>query len=223
MANKAYLGVWSKDVSDGNLIDRFGAYLSVVPFSESKPGFTHLSVRAVGPAEIPILEQDRRSAPLDANGVVEILRDHANSDCAYEVGCYWDLATFDATARSGKEAQPLEIFCYGADYDDGVFQETGHFQADLGFEHFFTGHAGLLGFRRGERAAPQSAEEARFLEAMAWPENLTKYQEGTRTNVRKLFDWIRAIEGVMPVETVRLWSEGEQNFEARLEEILAAR
>jgi hypothetical protein len=30
------------------------------------------------------------------------------------------------------------------------------------------------------------------------------------------------IEGAIPVEHVHLWSEGEENFEARLEEIVAA-
>ena len=61
------------------------------------------------------------------------------------------------------------------------------------------------------------------MEAMAWPENLAKYQEKTRENIRKLLDWMRRIESSLPVEKVRLWSEGEENFEARLDEIVAAR
>jgi hypothetical protein len=93
----------------------------------------------------------------------------------------------------------------------------------LGFEHFFTGHAGLLGIRPGAKAVAESPEEARFLEAMAWPENLQRYHEKTRENVRKLLDWVRRIEKAVAVEHLRLWSEGEENFEARLEEILAAR
>jgi hypothetical protein len=52
---------------------------------------------------------------------------------------------------------------------------------------------------------------------------LQRYQEKTRENVRKLFDWVRRIEKAVSVEHIRLWSEGEENFEARLEEILAAR
>jgi hypothetical protein len=36
-----------------------------------------------------------------------------------------------------------------------------------------------------------------------------------------LMSWMRAVEETMPVERVRLWSEGEENFEARLDEILA--
>jgi hypothetical protein len=49
-----------------------------------------------------------------------------------------------------------------------------------------------------------------------------KYKESTRENIRKLLDWLRRIEKAIPVERVQLWSEGEDNFEARLEEIVAA-
>jgi hypothetical protein len=31
------------------------------------------------------------------------------------------------------------------------------------------------------------------------------------------------VESALPVERYRLWSEGEENFEARMEEILATR
>ena len=35
--------------------------------------------------------------------------------------------------------------------------------------------------------------------------------------------WIEAIEQALPVERSELWSEGEENFEARLDAILARR
>ena len=49
------------------------------------------------------------------------------------------------------------------------------------------------------------------------------YQEKTRENIKRLFGWVRKIEDSLPVAKLKLWSEGEENFEARLEEILAAR
>lgn len=206
------------------MLERFNAFLATVPFSATRPGFTQLTIRAVDASEAPILEYDLRAVPLDVAGIPEIARDYVHSDCCYEVRCHWDLSVFDvASGKSGIEPQPLEIFCHGEDYDDGLWRENGHFEVNFGFEHLFTGHAGLLGIRQGARATPQSPEEARFLEAMAWPENLEKYQAATRDNIRKLFDWVRRIEQALPVERVGLWSEGEENFEARLEEILAAR
>lgn len=206
------------------MLERFGAFLATVPFSAARPGFTYLLIRAVDASEAPIFEQDLRALPLDASGIIELARDHLHSDSSYEVHTNWDLWVFDAASAKWKsEPQGLEIFCHGEDYDDAVWRENGHFEVNFGFEHLFTGHAGLLGIRAGSRAAAEGPEEARFLETMAWPENLQAYQEKTRENIRKLLDWVRRIEKAVRVERVQLWSEGEENFEARLEEILAAR
>lgn len=224
MANQAFLRVWCKDFPEDLILELFGSFLGRVPFSAKRPGFTYLTVRAVDSTEIPVFEQDLRSLPLDAPSVVELSREHLHNDTSYDVRCDWDLWVSEGeAARWEIEPQPLEISCYGEDYGEKVWLESGHFEANLGFEHLFTGHAGLLGFDRGMRAVAESPEEAHFLEAMAWPENLQKYQEKTQENIRKLMDWARKIENALPVERVQLWSEGEENFEARLEEILATR
>jgi hypothetical protein len=224
VSNQSYLSIWCKDFVEERLLERFGAFLATIPFSVSRPGFSYLVIRAVDAAESPVLEQDLRAVPLDAESIVELAKDHLHSDCSYEVQSAWDLWGYDAgTAKWQLQPQPLEVLCHGEDYDHDFWRENGHLQVDLGFEHFFTGHAGLLGLYPGPKAPAQSPEEARFLEAMAWPENLQAYQEKTRENIRKLLEWMRRIERSLPVAQIRLWSEGEENFEARLEEILAAR
>jgi hypothetical protein len=224
MSNQAYLSIWCKDFSEAHMLEQFGALLATVPFSAIEPGFSYLVIRAVDSTESPVLEQDLRAVPLDASGVIEIAKDHLNTDCAYELRSNWDLWTFDdAVERWQLQPQPLELFCHGEDYDDGFWREFGHLEMNLGFEHFFTGHAGLLGYRQTAKAPPQSPEEARFLAAMKRPENLRNYQEKTVENIRRLLDWVRRIEKAVAVDRLRLWSEGEENFEARIEEILAAR
>jgi hypothetical protein len=70
-------------------------------------------------------------------------------------------------------------------------------------------------------AEPEHPDEARFLMWMSQPKNLREYQQKTRENILKLMSWMRAAEESLPVERLRLWSEGEENFEARLDEILA--
>jgi hypothetical protein len=225
MSNQSYLSVWCKEFSEDSMIEQYGRFLATVPFSATKPGFSYLTIRAVDPSESPIFEQDLRAVPLDPAGIRELAKDHLHSDSAYEARAHWDLWTFEPGRDAGfrNEPQPIELIAYGTDYDEGAFNETGHLQANLGFEHLFTGHAGLLGMHNAPVAVAESPEEARFLEAMAWPENLEKYQQHTRENIRKLMDWVRAVEKAIPDGRVKLWSEGEDNFEARLEEILAAR
>jgi hypothetical protein len=222
MSNQSYLSVWCRQFSEERMLGHFGRFLEMVPFSTTKPGFRYLVVRAVDPSEAPVVEQDLRAVPLDAAGILELVKEHLHSDASYEVQCHWDLWMFDPEGRWKLEPQPLEVSCRGQDYGDRSWQETGHIEASLGFEHLFTGHARLLGKRQGERAEAQSLEEARFLEAMAWPENLQRYQEKTQENIRRLLDWTRKIERAISVDHLRLWSEGEENFEARLEEILVA-
>jgi hypothetical protein len=222
MSNQSYLNVWCKNFSEDRTIDYFEKFLETVPLSASAPGFAYLVARAIDASEVPILEQDLRSVPLDAAGIIELAKDHLNSDVSFEVRSSWDLWALNAQGQWASEPQPLEIFCHGEDYDQGFWRENGHLEVNLGFEHLFTGHAGLLGIRKDQRAPAQSLEEARFLETMAWPENLERYHEKTRENIRKLLDWVRKIEKSLPVERLKLWSEGEENFEARLEEILVA-
>lgn len=223
MANKAYLNVWCKNFPEDLIIERFGAFLETVPFSASRPGFTTLTIRAVDVSEPTVLEMDLRVMPLDVAGIMGIVREHVHEDCSFETGSYWDLALFEAESGKSKvEPQALELFCRGEHYGDELWRQSGHFEVNLGFEHFFTGHGGVLGLRRGPNAPAQSLEEARFLESMAWPDNLEKYRESTRENVRKLLGWVRRIEGAIPAERVQMWSEGEENFEGRLKELVAA-
>lgn len=228
MANRAYASVWSADFSEETLVERWRQFLGTVPFSKERRGFTELVIRAVDVTETPIVEQDLRSGEFGADVLAEIAQEHAHSDCSYETRAYWDLWTYDeATGVWAQKAQPLGILCYGTDFDDGAWKEQGHFLVDAGFEHFFTGHAGLLGFRRRNgdtpKDSPKDPNEVNFVAMMSQPENLQAYQEKTRENIKKLYDWMGKVEGALPVERYQFWSEGEENFEARMEEILAAR
>jgi hypothetical protein len=224
MPNQSYLSVWCRDFPEDRILERIAMVLATVPFSTTRPGIEQVTVRAIDASEAPLLEQDFRALPLDPPGAIEMFREHVHSDCSYEILCHWDLAVFDAaTAKLKIDPQPLELFFRGEDFDAGYWRDNGHIEVSLGFEHLFTGQAGLLGSEQRASAPPASRDEARLYEAMAWPENIEAYQQKTRENIRKLIDWTQRIEAGAPVERVRLWSEGEEDFEARLEEILAVR
>jgi hypothetical protein len=95
----------------------------------------------------------------------------------------------------------------------------------LGFEHFFTGQAGLLapGAAKNPFESSDHPLEKTFRNWMSSSENLKLYHQKTRENIKKLFGWVEAIEAALPVERSELWSEGEDNFEARLDAIVAHR
>ena len=65
--------------------------------------------------------------------------------------------------------------------------------------------------------------EHTFRQWMAASANLKEYHAKTRENIQQLFNWVEAVERALPVERSELSSEGEENFEARLDAILAQR
>jgi hypothetical protein len=224
VANRAYVSIWSKGFTEATMLGQLEQLLKTFPFSAERPGVTSLVIHPVNPTETPLVECALRSQPLEVAALFEIAREHLHADSAYEVQTHWDLWVYDAgLARWQLRPQRLEITCLGEEYDGGTCAEAGHFQADIGFEHLFTGHAGLLAARAASVRAPRHLAEAEFLAVMARPENLREYHQKTCENIQKLMDWMQAVEKVVPLERYRLWSEGEENFEARLDEILAVR
>jgi hypothetical protein len=233
MANHAYLRVWTRGYSLEKMIPEFARFLATAPLSPSHDVFDELIVQAVDPGETPIAEWDLRPSQAGAAEVAALSAQHLNPDTAYIASATWDLWAFHMdTLKWQRTPQPLELTCNGPDYDDGIVSSVGHFQADLGFEHFFTGHAGLLvpSTSSNSNCKPphpsHSSEhpvEHTFRQWMAAGNNLKEYHVKTRENIQLLFSWVEAIERALPVERAELWSEGEENMEARLDEILAQR
>jgi hypothetical protein len=226
MANHAYLRVWTRDFAVETMIAEFARFLTTAPLSASHDSFEELIVQAVDPGEAPIAEWDLRPSKAGPAEVAAMAAQHLNSDSAYIAIASWDLWAFDMdTLKWERKPQPLELTCHGLDYDDGIAASAGHFQADLGFEHFLTGHGGLLvsGNSSDTSNSFEHPVEHTFRQWMAAGNNLKEYHAKTRENIQQLFHWVDAIERALPVERTDLWSEGEENMEARLDEILAQR
>ena len=224
MANRAYLRVWTRDFSEQTMIAEFARFLTTAPLSEGKGNFQQLTVQAVDTTEIPVDEWDLKAATFGPVEVAALAARHINEDTAYIVQARWDLWGFDMEALKWRQGpEPLVLTCHGKAYDDGVAATSGQFNAELGFEHFFTGHAGLLapGAAKNPFDTSDHPLEKTFRNWMASTENLKLYHQKTRENIQKLFGWVEAVEAALPVERSELWSEGEDNFEARLDAILA--
>jgi hypothetical protein len=226
MANRAYLRVWIRDFSEQTMIPQFARFLTTAPVTESGAAFQQLIVQPVDATETPLEEWDLKAGTFGPAEVAALAALHLASDMAYIVDAKWDLWNFDIeTMKWRKEPLPLQLICQGSLYDDGIAASTGHFIADLGFEHVFTGHGGLLapGAARNPFDTSDHPLEKTFRSWMASGENLKQYHQKTKENIQKLFGWVEAIETVLLVERSALWSEGEENFEARLDAIQAQR
>ena len=90
---------------------------------------------------------------------------------------------------------------------------------------YFTGHGGLLAPAAASNPFGSSDHplEHTFRQWMSASGNLKEYHAKTRENIQQLFTWVEAIEAALPVERNELSSEGEENFEARLDAILTRR
>jgi len=226
MANRAYLRVWTRDFSESTLIPQFARFLATAPLSASPAAFTELIVQPIDSTEPSAAEWDLREQTYGAPEVAALAAQYLNADTAYFASAQWDVWGLDVETLKWRHApQPLLLACHGPLYDDGIAATAGHFMADLGFEHSFTGHGGLLapGAASNPFDSSDHPVEHTFRRWMSAGGNLKEYHAKTRENIQQLFHWVEAIENALPVERSELSSEGEENFEARLDAILAQR
>ncbi len=226
MANRAYLRVWTRDFSEATLVPQFARFLAIAPLSAPENAFRGLIIQPVDATETPLAEWDLKGHGYGAPEVAALAAQHISADSAYIAEASWDLWSFDAeTLKWTNRPEPLLLTCNGPEYDAGIAASDGHFNADLGFEHFFTGHSGLLapGAASNPFESSDHPIERTFRQWMSVPVNLKEYHAKTRENIQQLFSWVESIERALPVERSQLWSEGEQNFEARMDAILAHR
>jgi len=226
MANRAYLRVWTRDFSESTLIPQFARFLATAPLSASPAAFTELIVQPIDSTEPSAAEWDLREQTYGAPEVAALAAQYLNADTAYFASAQWDVWGLDVETLKWRHApQPLLLACHGPLYDDGIAATAGHFMADLGFEHSFTGHGGLLapGAASNPFDSSDHPVEHTFRRWMSAGGNLKEYHAKTRENIQQLFQWVEAIENALPVERSELASEGEENFEARLDAILAQR
>ena len=218
--------VWTRDFSETTMIAEFARFMTTAPLAESRQFFNELIVQAVDPTEAPVAEWDVHDGTYGAAEIAALAAQHLNADTSYIVHARWDLWTFDTDSLKWKRGpQPLILTCNGPDYDNGAAATEGHFTADLGFEHLFTGHAGILapGAASNPFASSDHPIEKTFRNWMSVEANRREYAGKTRENIQQLMNWVDAVSRAVPVDRSELWSEGEENFEARLDAILALR
>jgi len=165
------------------------AVLHRFPFSEQRPGVTYAAVQPVSWNEATVLER-RFSPGISPEEAVVVAADLIHDDYAYVFDAYWDLWSPDESGREWRLIPSLVKFIVqGEEFDDGIYQESGHIEIDFGLDSLFV----------------QETVE------------LTEETQGKiRDNVAKLVEFTRKAEMNTRATSRRLWSESEESLPQKL-------
>ncbi len=157
-------------------------------FSVQRPGITYLALHPVSWNEPTILEQRFRPG-IPPEEAVLIASDLLHEDYAYLFEAFWDLWIVAEHGEWMLQPTQVRFLVHGTEFDDGVYEQEGHIQVDLGLDSFFL------------------QEEVQLtIEAAA----------RVRANVQKLVEFTGKIEKNSGASARLLWSESDENFAQKL-------
>lgn len=187
MPDPLYLSVWFPQFSPQEMMPRASSVLRQFPFSEQKPGITHLAVNPVSWSEPTIIE--RRFRPgLDPDQAAAIATEFLHEDYAYVFETFWDLWVPDENMLRLSPEQ-VKFIVHGLAFDHGAYQQDGHIQVDFGLDEPFL----------FETPDEDEGAEARI-----------------RNNVQKLVAFTQAVEQNCGITGRVLWSESDENLAQKL-------
>jgi hypothetical protein len=142
MPDRLYLSCWIRGFAEANMLRQFEKMLAVFPFSKLAAHGPLLRVRAIEPAEAPLLEKEFLPGAAIANVMAEA-REFAHEDCCVEVESAWDLWQFDGEWRLTPTT--VTMLCFGPEFDN----ETGdHVRIEFGLDSRFLPIEGVEGSAR---------------------------------------------------------------------------
>jgi hypothetical protein len=188
MPDPLYLSLWFSTFEADDMLPRALAVMRQFPFSEVKPGITYLALHPVSWNEPTILEQRLRPG-IPPEEAVLIASDLLHEDYAYFFEAFWDLWTVAENDEWTLQPSQVKFLVHGTEFEDGVYQQEGHIQVDLGMD------------------TPFLQEDVPFtIEAAA----------RVRANVQKLVEFTSKVEKSSGANARLLWSESDQNFAQKL-------
>ena len=188
MADPLYLNLWFPSFEVDDMLPHALNVMRQFPFSVARPGITYLALHPVSWNEPTILE--RRLTPgVSAEAAVLIASDLLHEDYAYLFEAFWDLWVVTGNGEWTLQPSPVKFLVHGTEFDEGVHQQEGHIQVDLGLD---------LPFLQEDVPLTSEAEVR------------------VRTNVQKLVEFTSKVEKNSGANARLLWSESEQNFAQKL-------
>jgi hypothetical protein len=188
MPDPLYLSLWFSTFEADDMLPRALVVMRQFPFSEVKPGITYLALHPVSWNEPTILEQRLRPG-IPPEEAVLIASDLLHEDYAYFFEAFWDLWTVGKDDEWTLQPSQVKFLVHGTEFEDGVYQQEGHIQVDLGLDSPFL-----------HEDVPLTIEAAARV----------------RANVQKLVDFTSKVEKNSGANARLLWSESDQNFAQKL-------
>jgi hypothetical protein len=188
MADPLYLNLWFPFFEVDNMLPHALNVMRQFPFSVARPGITYLALHPVSWNEPTILE--RRLTPgVSAEAAVLIASDLLHEDYAYLFEAFWDLWVVTGNGEWTLQPSAVKFLVHGTEFDEGVHQQEGHIQVDLGLDSPFL-----------QEDVPLTSEA----------------EVRVRANVQKLVECTSKVEKNSGANARLLWSESEQNFAQKL-------
>lgn len=188
MADPLYLNLWFPSFEVDDMLPHALNVMRQFPFSVARPGITYLALHPVSWNEPTILE--RRFTPgVSAEAAVLIASDLLHEDYAYLFEAFWDLWVVTGNGEWTLQPSPVKFLVHGTEFDEGVHQQAGHIQVDLGLDSPFL-----------QEDVPLTSEA----------------EVRVRANVQKLVEFTSKVEKNSGANARLLWSESEQNFAQKL-------
>jgi hypothetical protein len=188
MPDPLYLSLWFSTFEADDVLPHALAVMRQFPFSVQRPGISYLALHPVSWNEPTILEQRFRPG-ISPEEAVLIASDLLHEDYAYLFEAFWDLWIVAENGEWILQPTQVKFLVHGTEFDDGVYEQEGHIQVDLGLDSFFL------------------QEEVQLtIEAAA----------RVRANVQKLVEFTGKIEKNSGASARLLWSESDENFAQKL-------
>jgi hypothetical protein len=188
MADPLYLSLWFPDFSGPAMLPHMFAVLQQFTFSQQRPGVTYAAIQPVSWNEASVLER-RFSPGITPEEAVVVAADLIHDDYAYVFDAYWDLWTPDEHGDWMLIPSLVKLIVQGEEFDDGIYQESGHIEIDFGLDSLFV------------QENIELTEET---------------QAKIRDNVTKLVEFTKKMETNTRATSRRLWSESEESLPQKL-------
>jgi hypothetical protein len=189
MPDPLYLSIWFPSFDETDILPRMLTVLHQFPFSPQNSGVTYLALHPVSWNEPTVLEERFRPGVTPEQAIL-IASDQLHEDYAYVFEAFWDLWTPDESNQQWS-LQPslVRLIAHGLEFEDRVYQQTGHVQMDLGLDSSF------------------------LYEELSLTEQI---ETRVRANIQKLVEFTNKVERNTGMNGRLLWSESEENLAQKL-------